>query len=296
MSALEEWKQRVTDCRDARQRPDEEMWQRLARWYDEWVAHNDYVDVILPRILPYVGASTRVLEIGPGSGAFTIPLASRVRELVTIEPSLGMREVLEHNLAQAGLTNVRIIPERAEEGLESLGGPFDLALAAHSLYNISSIDDVVHRLVALARRTVVLMGIGEQSTWYRTLHRRFRGEDRIPSPHLCQFYPLLLDMGVCADVEVIWVSSNYVYETEEDLVDWWAYHLHLDGDRRKTLRSALLPFAERRGEGIGIYDRRRVALLTIDANRNLSHQNDRCAAGLDEAPGFDLDGALHLSG
>ncbi len=296
MSALEEWKQRVADCRNARQRPDEEMWQRLARWYDEWVAHNDYVDVILARILPYLGRSTRVLEIGPGSGAFTIPLASRVRELVTIEPSLAMREVLESNLAQAGLSNVRIIPERAEEGLESLGGPFDLALAAHSLYNISSIDDVLQSLVALARRTVVLMGIGEQSTWYRALHRRFKREDRIPSPHLGHLYPLLLDLGVCADVEVIWVSSNYVYETEEDLLDWWSYHLHLDGDRRTTLRSALLALAERRGDGIGIYDRRRVALVTIDANRNLSDQNGGCATALSEALTSDLDDVLDLSG
>ncbi len=268
MSALEEWKQQVTDCRGARQRSDEEMWQRLARWYDKWVAHNDYVGVILPRILPYVGKSTRVLEIGPGSGAFTIPLASQVKELVAIEPSRAMREVLERNLAQAGVTNVRIIPEPAEEGLQDVVGPFDLALASHSLYNILSIDDVVQRLVGVASRTVVLMGIGEQSTWYRALHRRFRGGDRISSPHLGHLYPLLLEMGVCADVEVIWVSSNYVYETEEDLVDWWAHHLHLDGDRRKSLRSALLPFTERRGDGIGIYDGRRVALLTIDGNRS----------------------------
>lgn len=46
MSALEGWKQRETGCRNARQRPDEEMGPRLARWYDEWVAHNDYVDII----------------------------------------------------------------------------------------------------------------------------------------------------------------------------------------------------------------------------------------------------------
>lgn len=171
MSALESWKQRVRDCRSARQRPDEEIWQRLARWYDEWVAQNDHRDVILSWILPYVGRSTRVLEIGPGSGAFTIPLPSRTRELVTVEPSLAMREVLQRNLAQAGLTNVRIIPERAEEGLESAVGPFDLALASHSLYNVSSIDAVVQRLVDLARCTIVLMGIGEQSTWYRAPHR-----------------------------------------------------------------------------------------------------------------------------
>lgn len=76
-------------------------------------------------------------------------------------------------------------------------------------------------------------------------------EGRIASPHLGHLYPLLLETGVCADVEGIWVSSNYVYETKEDLVDRWSYHLPVDGDLRKARRSALLPSSARRGEASG---------------------------------------------
>ncbi len=268
MTALRRWQEHVTACREARKREDAAMWHRLADWYDKWVEHNDYVDVVLSRLPTQLGRRTRVLEIGPGSGAFTLPLASSVGQVVAVEPSRAMREALRRNIAEADLTNVDVLPERVEEGLADVEGSFDLALASNSLYNVEPIDDVMRRLVGIARHSVILMGIGDQPEWYGKLHRRFRGADRVPSPHLGHFYPVLLELGIFADVEVVWISANYVYESEEDLLDWWAFHFHLGKDRHSELRSALLPLAERRGNRIGIYGRRRMALLRIESGRS----------------------------
>ncbi|MEA3340623.1 MAG: class I SAM-dependent methyltransferase [Chloroflexota bacterium] len=269
MTALEEWQERVAICRKEREESEGETWQRLALWYDTWVRHNDYVERVLPWLLQRVGSTARVLEIGPGSGAFTLPLASAVREVVVVEPSPTMREVLTRNLAEAGVTNARIVPRRVEEGLEVVDGSFDLALASHSIYNVEPIDAIVRGLARLARHVVVLVDAGEQREWYRTLHRRFKGKDRIPSPHFRHLYAVLLEMGIYADVEIIWTSANYVYDSEEELVEWWAHHFVLEQDRRSALRSAILQVAERRRNHIGIYDRRRTALVWIDTERSL---------------------------
>jgi len=164
LTALQEWQERIATCRREREEPDDEAWQRLAHWYDTWVHHNDYVELVLPRLLQRVGPTARVLEIGPGSGAFTLPLASAVREIVVVEPSPTMREVLARNLSEAGITNVRIVSRRIEDGLEEIAGFFNLALASHSLYNVEPIDAIVRGLVRLARHIVVLMGTGEQQS------------------------------------------------------------------------------------------------------------------------------------
>jgi len=269
LTALQEWQERVVACRREREESDDEAWQRLAHWYDTWVRHNDYVELVLPRLLRHAGSTARVLEIGPGSGAFTIPLASAVREVVVLEPSPAMREVLAYNLSEAGITNVRLVPRRIEEGLEVVDGPFDLALASHSLYSVKPIDAVVRGLVRLARHTVVLMGTGEQREWYQALHRRFKGKARVPYPHFRHFYALLLEMGIYADAEIVWASANYVYDSEEELVEWWMRHFHLDESHREELRSALLQVANWRGDRVGIYDHRRTALVWIDAERSL---------------------------
>jgi ubiquinone/menaquinone biosynthesis C-methylase UbiE len=264
MNALTTWRERVKACREARRRDDGAMWKRLAGWYDTWVKNNDYVDVVMSRLPVSLTGATRVLEIGPGSGGFTLPMAAAAGEVVALEPSSAMREALSRNLAEAGLDNVRLVPTRVETGLTGVPGTFDLALASHSLYNVVPIDEVLRELVRLARQVVVLMGVGDQPDWYRTLHQDFRGAERLPSPHLAHFYPVLLEVGLLADVEIVWTSANYVYESVEDLLDWWAFHLHVNGGQRDALRAALLPLTECRDSAIGIYGQRRMALVTIE--------------------------------
>ena len=268
-TALQEWQERVAACHKEREESDDEVWQRLAHWYDNWVQQNDYVELVLPRLLQRVGSTTRVLEIGPGSGAFTLPLASNVEEIVAFEPSSAMRQILAQNLTKAGITNVRLVPSRFEDELIEMDRSFGLALASHSLYNMKSINVVIRGLVSLARHVFIVIGSGEQRKWYRSLHRRFTGKDRLSSPHFQHFYAVLLEMGIYADVEIIKTSANYVYDSEEELIEWWMRHFRLEEDRREELSTAIIQIAEKRGNRIGIFDRRRTALVQIDRECNL---------------------------
>lgn len=267
--ALLAWREQVAACRQEREEEDHQVWQRLGGWYDAWVRHNDYVDQVLPRLLRRLSSTARVLEIGPGSGGFTLPLAPAVQQIIAVEPSKKMRDVLTRNLAEAAITNVRLVPRPVEEVLEEIDGSFDLALASHSLYNVAPIDAVLAGLVRLARHVVILIGTGEQRGWYQDMHRCFKGKERIASPHFEHLYPLLLAMGIYADVEIIWTSANYVYDNQQALVDWWLGHFNLDETKRAALGAELLPLARRQGDQIGIYERRRTALIWIDRERSL---------------------------
>jgi hypothetical protein len=112
------------------------------------------------------------------------------------------------------------------------------------------------------------MGIGEPREWHRALYRRFRGGEPVPPPQIQYLYPLLLEMGIYADVQVFWTSYNYVYDSEEALVEWWQRRLRLAETERPALREALLLLTERRDGQIGIYQRSRAALVWIERGRN----------------------------
>jgi SAM-dependent methyltransferase len=267
--AVQVWYKQVAACRREREEEDHQVWQRLGGWYDTWVRHNDYVEQVLPRLLRHLSSTARVLEIGPGSGGFTLPLASAVGEIIAVEPSPKMRDVLTRNLAEAAISNVHLVPCPVEEVLEEIDGSFDLALASHSLYNVAPIDVVLRGLVRLARHVVILIGTGEQRAWYQDLHRRFKGKERVAWPHFEYLYPMLLAMGIYADVEIIWTSANYVYDSQQAMVDWWLGHFHLDETKRTALGAELLPLAQWRGDRIGIYERHRTALIWIDRERSL---------------------------
>lgn len=55
------------------------------------------------------GVSDRVLEIGPGHGALTLPLARRVGQVVAVEKDRYLVESLQRRLSSAGLSNVTVI-------------------------------------------------------------------------------------------------------------------------------------------------------------------------------------------
>ncbi len=274
MTAVQQWQEWIRTCRREQAEPEEQVWQRLAAWYTNWARHNDYVEIVLPRLLKVVGPAARVLEVGPGSGAFTLPVAAAAREVVAVEPSPAMRGVLHQNLATAGVTNVQVIPRSIETGLAVIEGCFDLVLAAHSLYQVEPIEVVLRGLIDLAPYVAILMGTGEQREWYRALYRRFKGKEPFPYAHFRHFYPVLLAMDINADVELLWTSYNYVYDDEASMVDWWLHHFHLAEAKRSDLQTALGRVAEWRDGQIGIYDRRTTALVWIDRDHQLLHRQN----------------------
>lgn len=269
LTPLERWQAQVRASRADRAESEEQTWQRLASWYDDWARHNDYVALVLPRLLAYVNTASRVLEIGPGSGAFTLPLARVVKQVVALEPSASMRQILTHKLDEAWLTNVRIVPCKVEDGLAELDGEFDLAFASHSLYNVEPIDAVMRDLLRIARRIVILMGTGDEVDWQRALYLQFRGKPRTLPPSFREFYPLLMEMGVYADVEILPTSYNYVYTSEDAMLDDWQRRLQVDASRREELRAALARIVERRGDTLGIYSINRSALMVIERARSV---------------------------
>lgn len=269
LTALERWQTQVRAARADRAESEEQTWQYLASWYDDWTRHNDYVALVLPRVTTYVSKSSRVLEIGPGSGAFTIPLARAVNQVIALEPSASMRQVLTNKLDEEWLTNVRILPHKVEEGLAELDGEFDLAFASHSLYNVEPIDAVMRDLLRVARRVIILMGTGDEVDWQRALFLQFRGKPRVLPPSFREFYPLLMEMGIYPDVEILPTSYNYVYASEDKLLDDWQRRLQLDVSRREELRAAFARYIERRGHTLGVYSINRSALIVIERERNL---------------------------
>ncbi len=267
-TALQTWQEQIMACRNARLETEDQSWQRAAAWYEDWVWHNDYVQLTLPRLAPFIHTEAHILEIGPGTGAFTLPFARVARQFVAVEPSSDMRTILKKNLDAAGIENVRIIAQPIEAALGNMKEQFDLAFASFSLYNVTAIDAVIRGLIRAAKRTMALMGTGEPRPWYRELYVRWRGKPPVPPPQLPPFYAVLAEMGIYADVQVYHSSYNYVFDTEEALVDWWQRYFQLEEDQREGLRASLLPQIEWLGSQVGIFSQSRIALVSINRERN----------------------------
>lgn len=85
--------------------------------------------------------SDHILEIGPGLGALTIPLASRVNHVTAVEKDSRLTETLDKRLFQEGINNVTLINDDILkvdlEGIMGVAGRKVKAIG-NLPYNISS--------------------------------------------------------------------------------------------------------------------------------------------------------------
>ncbi len=81
-----------------------------------------------------------VLELGPGTGNYTVPLAQRCAEVVAIDSSPEMLRYLRGRLLREGLANVETRLGELPEELETPGKKFDGVLAIGVLNYVRDIE------------------------------------------------------------------------------------------------------------------------------------------------------------
>jgi 16S rRNA (adenine1518-N6/adenine1519-N6)-dimethyltransferase len=104
--------------------------------------------------------SDDVLEIGPGLGALTIPLAGRVNRITAVEKDGRLAETLNKRLSQEGITNVTLINDdilKVDPGKIFGHGEGRIRAIGNLPYNISSpFLEMLFRYRHLIRNAVLM--------------------------------------------------------------------------------------------------------------------------------------------
>ncbi len=177
---------------------DRDAWRDRARKYHQRVVERwSQPDSSRDFLLSQVDSDTTVLDIGAGTGSWTLLLARQAGHVTAVDPSPAMLEVLQENVAEAGLQNVSVVqgawPEAQVE-------PHDLTLCAHAMYGAADLPRFIETLMAATRRRCCLlmrapvpggvMAIAAQRVW---------GQPH-DSPNFVICYNALLQMGLFPNV------------------------------------------------------------------------------------------------
>lgn len=142
------------------------------------------------------------LDIGAGGGSYALPIALLTREVVCVEPSVGMVEVLRRGKLEHGIGNIRIV-----EGCWPLTGfeeRADVSLMAHIGYDIEEIGPFLEAMeAATRRRCVAVLGAGAMTTSATLFWGPVHGEPRVALPAFPELLTLLLARGRLPELQLV---------------------------------------------------------------------------------------------
>lgn len=111
-----------------------EFWDHYARWYKLWVEHTRYHQKIIEVLGKMISPGWRVLDVGAGTGVLSIPLSHWGCHVVALEPSSGMRNLLEEGILNKKTQLIRIEQRPWESVYPEEFLVFDLIIACNSLH------------------------------------------------------------------------------------------------------------------------------------------------------------------
>jgi peptidoglycan-N-acetylglucosamine deacetylase len=132
--------------------------RKVASFYDDLAPNYDHEQfqttvalakrtewaLVTARLPELFTGAARVLEVGAGTGIFTIPIARQCRQVTAVDLSRNMLNELERKAAAEGITNIRTILGNVEQN--RIEGTFSVICAFSSLEYIADLPQLVNTL------------------------------------------------------------------------------------------------------------------------------------------------------
>ena len=173
-------------------------WANRAQRFHEGVRQRwEQKDSSREFILSCVDAGSTFLDIGAGTGAWSILLAQHVRQVTAVEPSGSMLSVLRENMASEDVANISVL-QGAWPDVEV--EPHDYSLCSHAMYGCSDLAAFISGMEKCTRRTCFLLLRAPDIDCIQAEAARHLWGQPFDSPNFTIAYNILIHMGIYANV------------------------------------------------------------------------------------------------
>ncbi len=217
-----------------------DFWDRRARGFHRATRDTITADPFFHRLKTEVTSQTTVLDVGAGTGRFTLALAPQAGHITALEPNASMLSYLRQDALEQGLTNLSYLQTTWQDAPIDLSA--DIVICSHVLYPIRDIVPFLRKLLSSARSTCyIYMRANHIDAITGHLWRHFHGDERCLPPGYIHALDVLFEMEIYANVEIVRSTSSMRFPSLEVAVDELVDQLILPTDEatRNELRKLL---------------------------------------------------------
>jgi len=252
-SAIEAWKTRIEEhnaqsLRARGDRPqDDDWWSSLAGGFRADPKRTD--DPVADLLATWVTPETTVLDVGGGAGRYALPLALRCKHVTVVEPSPSMVAQLREGARDAGIENVSGVESEWETADVE---PADLVLWANVVYGVADIEPFLAKLDRSAtERVAVVVFVDAPMSMLSPLWKAVHGEERIELPALPQLLPVLWEMEIFPNIEMVPATPRYSPNMDAAIaIARHMLHVEAGSEKDELLQKAARELAVETAEGV----------------------------------------------
>ncbi|PKN97377.1 MAG: SAM-dependent methyltransferase [Chloroflexi bacterium HGW-Chloroflexi-4] len=175
-----------------------DYWAVEARNYDQRVKSKwARLDVSRQFVFETIQPNSTIIDIGAGTGAWTIQFAKKMTKVTAVEPSSAMREVLLENIKEENSGNIEIVTDKWPQVKVPV---HDYVFCSHAMYECDDFVKFVTRMMECARKMCFLLIRAPSPDGLITEACRHIWHQPHDSPNFTIAYNILLQMGINANV------------------------------------------------------------------------------------------------
>jgi ubiquinone/menaquinone biosynthesis C-methylase UbiE len=214
---------------------EERYWERCGEEYYRNRTRGTHYSEVLQLLLAAIPPGVDLLEVGPGPGIFTLPLARHCAQVTAVDSSPAVCSLLREKAE--GLENLRVIQDTWEEADVPR---HDLVLAAGVLHVFLDLASALEKMIRIAKRRVILVIVQDDLSLLYALTRELRlppPQGKTPSMEIIRN----VLKGIVSSWSEIAVSGKQVYRYADlrTLETLWGRHIPLISRHREELTAFL---------------------------------------------------------
>ena len=211
-----------------------DFWERRASGFHRSTKATVAQDAFFIRLREIVSSRSSVLDVGAGTGRFSLSLAPLVDHLIAVEPSAAMLNFLRQDATAKELTNISFVHSTWQEASNNLQA--DIVICSHVVYPIRDIEPFLLKLQSASLQSCYIYARATHiDALTADLWRHFHHDDRCMPPGYIHVLDVLYEMGIYANVDVVTALSSLRYPSLDVAVTEMTEQLILPDDEKTRI-------------------------------------------------------------